>query len=562
LLTPTSGSISSTPPSEQQEPSPQSPHLIRAAALIKELEKRERWQRHPIDYCVERLGVKRESLDWALLPAYQGHRWDGTENPIAWMFECLATNRWAAVEGATGTSKTFAAACATFWFLECFDDSVVITTAPKAQQLSLHIWKEIGKMYPRFARGELLQGMLRMNPPRDDWEAVAFVAGVRAEEAEASATKAQGFHAEHMLIITEETPGISEAVMSALQNTSIAPHNLILALGNPDHQFDTLHKFALQKTVEHIVISGFDCPNVVLKDPNFIPGGQSEEGLRRMLDKYKSPEHPLYQSRARGRSPQQPREALIRWDWLVAARDRKLEERIDKNGLRVHVPKEYSGYKALGVDVANSEEGDKAAIAEGVGSVCLKVTAEQCPDANLLGDHVAARIRSESINPACVGVDGVGVGAGTVNELKRQGITCIDIQSGETAEPVTDRGVEMVESFNNLRSQMWWQLRVDLQDPHSTLCLPDDEELYADLMMQKWEPINGKIVVQSKRDVKKKLGRSPNKGDALVYWNWVRSRRQVEAAAPETTVQNENDTKRTQPDRGENPFAATRRRTW
>jgi hypothetical protein len=43
-----------------------------------------------------------------------------------------------------------------------------------------------------------------MNENRDDWLAVGFVAGVKADEA--SSTKAQGFHAEHMLMIIEETP--------------------------------------------------------------------------------------------------------------------------------------------------------------------------------------------------------------------------------------------------------------------------------------------------------------------------------------------------------------------
>jgi hypothetical protein len=39
-----------------------------------------------------------------------------------------------------------------------------------------------------------------------------------------------------------------------------------------------------------------------------------------------------------------------------------------------------------------------------------------------------------------------------------------------------------------------------------------------------WTTRNGKIAVESKDDIIKRLRRSPNKGDAAVYWNWVRRR--------------------------------------
>jgi len=517
--------------------------------LVKELDRRYRYQADALSWTVENLGVPRETLDWELLPAYKNHRWDGTRNPVRHIFDTISAGKWCAVEGATGTSKTFVAACIALWFLWNFENSLVITTAPKEKQLQLNIWKEIGKLYPRFRCGEMTKLLLRMNPPSDDWALFGFTAGVRAEEVDASATKAQGFHAEHMLVITEETPGIAEAIMNAFQNTSIAPHNIILALGNPDHQLDTLHRFSQQSNVEHIVISGFDAPNVVLRDPNFIPGAQSEEGLKRLLSRYHSPDNPLYQSRARGISPQQSREALIRWEWLLAARERERR-------------KTFEGPRALGVDVANSEDGDKAAIARGQGSILLEVEDFQCPNANRLGSDVFAEMKRMTIAPAMVAVDGVGVGAGTVNELQRLGAQITNIISSEKPVDIYADGRELAEQFDNLRSQMWWQLRVDLEDPNSTLCFPDDESLFADLMTPKWGTRNGKIVVQPKEEMKKKLGRSPNKGDAVVYWNWVRSRR-TGVAASSDGVDPGNGRPGSQNLRSDNSaILAERRRTW
>jgi hypothetical protein len=103
----------------------------------------------------------------------------------------------------------------------------------------------------------------------------------------------------------------------------------------------------------------------------------------------------------------------------------------------------------------------------------------------------------------------------------------MDIQSGAQPEPFIEwRGVRMSEQFVNLRAQMWWQARIDLQFPdESGIILPYDEELFVDLSTPRWTNRKGKIIVEEKEEIKRRIGRSPNKGDAFVYWNWVRMRR-------------------------------------
>ena len=49
------------------------------------------------------------------------------------------------------------------------------------------------------------------------WQAVGFVAGVKAGED--SATKAQGFHRKDMLIVMEECAGMPDEIMTSLQLT-------------------------------------------------------------------------------------------------------------------------------------------------------------------------------------------------------------------------------------------------------------------------------------------------------------------------------------------------------
>lgn len=471
------------------------------------------YQKHPFNYMVERLGVRPESLDWSMLPEYANHKWDGTPNPLMAILNNLAQGiTRIGVESATGPGKTYLGACIVFWFLECFENSLVVTTAPKQDQLSLHIWKEIGRMHDKFGRGDLISLKLRMIPGKDDWIAVGFVAGIVANEE--SSTKAQGFHEEHMLIIIEETPGVPSPIITAFQNTCTAPHNIILAFGNPDHQLDNLHKFCSLPNVEHITISAYDHPNIVLDDASFIPGACSQAGIKDMLVRYGSRENPLFLSRARGISPGQSEDALIRLEWLNAAAER-YKALTDERG-KIDIAK-ILGDAALGVDVANSEAGDKAALAHGKGDVLLSVIDFHCPDSTQLGKRdVYHFMKEKNIIAERVGVDGVGVGAGTINGLKELGIRVTNLIGSE--KQVTHKEAE---DFRNLRSQMYWQVREDLRN--DIIAIPYDPDLFADLVTPKWITRNGEIIVESKEEIKKRLGHSPNKGDAVVYWNWIRS---------------------------------------
>jgi hypothetical protein len=524
-------------------PSPESKELL---ALLEVKEQRQRYRRDPLAYMTERLGVPASHIRWSMNAGYEGHEWDGTPDPLHEILTGLANSEWVGVSSAAGVGKTYLAACIIYWFLECYPGSLVVTTAPKEKQLELHVWKELGRLREKFGLGELTSLKLRMTPPKDDWIAVGFVAGVKASEANQSATKAQGFHAEHMLIIFEETPGIHESVINAFQNTSTAPHNLILALGNPDHKLDNLAKFCNQDRVRKIRISAKDHPNVVCKDANIIPGAISEIGLERLLSRFKDINNPLYLSRARGIAPAQSKTSVIQLEWLIDA------SRNDPDMFA-------TGFKALGVDVANSEDGDKAAIAKGKGRTLIEVVDFPCPDANQLGHHVFQTMRDEIIMPENVGIDSVGVGAGTVNTLKEHGRRVNALNGGAKPEEnwTFREDGEKVETFVNLRSQMIWAFRLDVQN--GTLSLPYDEELFADLVTPEWGIRNGKIYIESKDEIKKRLGRSPNKGDAAIYWNWVRRKR---GTAPAMKSEPEHGGKKQTERTAGNAYHSQRRRSF
>lgn len=486
------------------------------------------YERDPIGFGVSVLGIPEHTLRWSVNPNYPTHQWDGTVDPIVAIGSALAEWQDVGVESGTGTGKSFFGAVLVLWFLASFDGARVFTFAPKEDQLRLYIWAEITKLWPRFQQrfptAELTDLRIRMLEGNDSWAAFGYAVGIRAGED--SATKAQGMHARHMLLVYEETPGIPLAVIEAGKNTATAPHNLRLALGNPDHQLDALHLFAFDTTgrprpgVTHVRISALDHPNVVSADPNIVPGAVSQKAIDRRRFDYGETGR-LYTSRVRGQSPAEAADALVKLEWVQAAQARWLDE--------AQRPLLTAGPKGLGVDVANSENGDQAAIARGQGRYLREVVAFACPNANDLGFRVSEEAKRERIEGSHIGVDPVGVGAGCINEMWKRDVYARSLNGGERVESLPDGGEE---EFNNLRSAMYWQLSQDLKS--GEVALPPDAELAQDLITPTWKTRNGKIIVESKEDIRLRLpnGRSTNKGDAVVYWNWCRHREPIASDRP------------------------------
>lgn len=489
-----------------------------------------KYRTEPVLFAVERLGVSERTLIWgANGAAYDTHRWDGTPEPIAAMLEGLAAGRDVMVESGTGLGKSFALAIATYWFLACWENALVFTFAPKEDQLRDYVWKEMQILFPAFQRmypaAEMTDLNLRVRGAGENaWRARGVSVGVRASELGGVATKASGMHAEHMLLIYEEAQGVNAAVIEAGENASTAPHNLRIAVGNPDSQLDALHRFGYddrglpRPNTTTVRISALDHPNLVCSDPHIVPGAASSGSVAKRLAKYGQAGR-LYLTRVRGISPAESSEALIKLDWV-----RRAQARWEDTTDRAILEKVGGGAKSLGVDVANSEDGDEGCVSRWTGAVCTAVDAKPCPNANNLGFAVHLEMDREGIRPTHVGVDSVGVGVGTVNELIRMSKYVVQIEGGD------QQGLS-AEVCNNLRSRVYWTLAEDLR--LDRIALPPDDELAMDLITPTYETRNSKIVVESKEDLKKRLGHSPNKGDSVAYGNHVRPRAAVVSKIPE-----------------------------
>ncbi|HEX4517870.1 MAG TPA: hypothetical protein VH054_30225, partial [Polyangiaceae bacterium] len=341
-------------PAERQE----AKRTVAKLAKIRGPEADVAYQKDPIGWAGDVLKIPERTIRWSLYPGYENHIWDGTPDPIALIAESLAAGQDVGVESGTGTGKTYGAGWLALWFFACWRDALVVTAAPRKESLTKLLWKEIGHHWPRFLKryphAQKIELTARMRPGTADQEMWAIIGQVTGVDAGAmSATGGQGQHAEHMLAITDETPGIHPAAMEAIRNTLVAEHNLQLSLGNPDSQFDELHQYCVRPGVCHIIVSALDHPNVVLGE-TVIPGATTRKGVAKIEAKHAKGTS-MYDSRVRGRSPEQAAEALIQLSWL-----RDAVKRAKERG-------PTTGVVALGLDPSNSERGDAAALARFIG---------------------------------------------------------------------------------------------------------------------------------------------------------------------------------------------------
>lgn len=132
------------------------------------------------------------------------------------------------------------------------------------------------------------------------------------------------------------------------------------------------------------------------------------------------------------------------------------------------------------------------------------------PDGPTSASFAVSHIRDH----APIHVDVIGVGASTYDFLKQSGIHVVPVDVRNAATSF-DRSGQL--SFYNLRSQLWWQFREALDPAYgSTVALPPEPNLLADLTAPRWALQGTKIKVESREEIIKRIGRSPDYGSAII----------------------------------------------
>jgi hypothetical protein len=132
------------------------------------------------------------------------------------------------------------------------------------------------------------------------------------------------------------------------------------------------------------------------------------------------------------------------------------------------------------------------------------------------GAQMAAQVLVHRRSNAALVIDmGGGFGTDVSSRLKENGISFLPFNGANAASGASMGGLK----FYNARAEAWWRFREELnpdREGGSEIALPDDPELLADLTAPTFEVRTSGILIESKETIRKRLGRSTNKGDACV----------------------------------------------
>lgn len=198
-----------------------------------------------------------------------------------------------------------------------------------------------------------------------------------------------------------------------------------------------------------------------------------------------------------------------RWNWIEGAKDGRWPEWQWRSQAYA------TDLTALGVDIARSDLGDKTVIARRQGDTITQLDRYSIADTQPVVGYVNNLL--ERWPAARAIVDVIGIGSGPYDQLReRFGKRAVAFNASESTE-MKDRSKEL--QFSNKRSAAWWHMR-ELLDPAygSTIALPPDDLLIGDLTAPHRGKMTagGKLTVESKPDIRKRIGRSTDDGDAVV----------------------------------------------
>ncbi|MGB2865424.1 MAG: hypothetical protein WBC05_18990 [Sedimentisphaerales bacterium] len=387
-----------------------------------------------------------------------------------------------------GVGKTWVAARTVLWFLFSHPNSLVITTAPTWRQVENVLWAEIRRQHQQSSKplgGEVLRTQIKVD---NDW----FALGLSTDEP----ARFQGFHSANLLLVFDEAAGIGRSIWDVAEGQMAGAFARWLAIGNPIAPSGPFYDAVNNPEWKTIRISCLDCPNVKAGKiiyPKLVTSRWVEDRRKDWGE-----QSPLYQTKVLGQFPTTSEHGLIPLDWLLAAQERLA------NNVAVN-PDE----KRIGVDVARS--GDDATVFLLRESAAVR-DIEEYHNQNTMETvgKLILFVDKHKVSWNNVFVDVIGIGAGVVDRLKEQRRRVRAVNFGSSAYDS--------KKYANMRAECYWKVHDALKpDAAVPMTLPARcDKLVSELAAIEWRVTStGKIIVEPKEDIKKRLGRSPDHADAL-----------------------------------------------
>lgn len=487
-------------PSLRQSKRPRPEDLMAQSAL--EWLRRKRETERASGYLTDFAGFARNVLGMDLAP-YQ-------EEILA----ALTARRRVCVRSPHGAGKSAIAAAAVLAFATTRESArrpwKAVTTAGVWRQLERYLWPEI-------RRWTRTMDWKQAGIPqwRDGTEALTLAIQLRHGEAFAVASDRaeliEGAHADEILYVLDEAKSIPDGTWDAVEGAFSVGQAYALALSTPGPPIGRFFSIQARRpgledwAVRHVTLA------------EAIDAGRISRDWAQARRRQWGEASPVYRNRVLGEFAE-AEDGIIPLAWIEAAVERWLEWR--DSG------KPAGRQTTVGVDVGGGMGGDATVLARRSGDLVTALEVYPRGDEMTTAGRVVAALQSGGTAI----VDGIGIGAGVVSRLREQRHPCIAFIAGASSSS-TDRSGEL--GYENERAAAWWGMRERLDPsprldgltgkmvPGSAVALPDDDELIGELSAPRWKPTSrGKVLVESKDEIRKRIGRSTDRADAVVMAFW------------------------------------------
>lgn len=308
-----------------------------------------------------------------------------------------------------------------------------------------------------------------------------------------------------MLFIVDEASGVAEPIMEAILGTLSGENNKLLMCGNPTRTsgtfFDAFNSdMALYK---HHTVSSLDSQRT------------NRQNIASLVRKYGEDSN-VVRVRVKGLFPKQEDDVFIAHEIVEQCGSRLY--RLDEKNLLPYI--------IFGVDVARYGNDETVIYRNARGRLEM---VKNCRGQDLMktvGDIVSEYKKAVKKFPdykghIYVNIDDTGLGGGVTDrlvEVKREQklhrLAVIPVNAAEKIETDTKEGREAAGHYNNLVTHMWAVLRDLLRNKEIEIM--EEQETFAQLVVRKYfMASNGKIELESKKEMKKRNIPSPDRADAL-----------------------------------------------
>jgi len=406
-------------------------------------------------------------------------------------------NKRTTVRSGQGVGKTATVACIIIWYMLFREGAKVIATAPTRQQLNIVLWPEIAKWLSGTYADTFLtltKTMLYMVGYELEWFATAKTATKKENMA--------GLHADNMLIIVDEASGVSDEILETLLGTITGVDNRILFISNPTRNsgifYESHHKDREQFCCIHI--DAEECERT------------DKENIEMLKRKYGADSNAV-KVRVKGDFPDQEDDVFIQLHMVM----RGINTEYDDNQQVETID--------IACDVAR-EGGDETVVGTKINNKVLPFLVRNGQDTMAtVGDIMYAANKLHDRYPniiIVVKIDDTGVGGGVtdrLNEIKKlEELHWIRIFPVKFGIPIKhkyyyDTTTLMAAIVKDLLSEFDEQGNKKACE----LILPNDDEMIAQLTVRKYGiyESKGKIKLESKKEMKKRDIKSPDRADCL-----------------------------------------------